>query len=249
MRVNNAKRWAVTSVIFIIIGIALIIAGSVLADFDYYWMIVVGIILAATFIICFFIFLGMARRLDSLFKSEQLLAHWTFEAAEQLKKAEAEFRERKAMHKTLLIIITIFFVVIGGIFLIFMFDDLDEAGVFVGIMLSVLALIYIVALAAPPIAFNRMKKSPAEVFIGFHGAWVMGAYTQWNAPMSRITGVGMIQSEESLFIAVNFTTIQRYGPQMQVCRIPVPEGKAEEGQAVAARLASINGVEFKSINE
>ncbi|MDD4189623.1 MAG: hypothetical protein PHX37_06005 [Eubacteriales bacterium] len=249
MRINNAKRWAVTSVVFIIIGIALIIAGIILNDFDHYWMIYVGIILTVTFIICLIMFLGMAKRLDSLFNNKQLLAHWIFESAEQVKKAEAEYKERKSLHKYLLIVVTFFFVVIGGLFLLFMFDDYDEAWVFAGIMLSILALIYIVALATPRIAYNRMKKSPAEVYVGFHGAWVMGAYTQWNAPMSKMTRVGLIRSEGSVFITVYFTIIQRFGPQMQVCRIPVPEGKEKEGEEIASRLASINGVEYKSYNE
>lgn len=245
---NNAKRWTVTSAIFVVIGIVLIIAGSILQDFDFYWMIVVGIILAGTFIICFGMFLGMAKRLGSLFQNKQLLAHWTFDTAEQLKKAEEEYKERKATHKFLLIMVTFFFVTIGGFFLLFKFDDYDEAAIFAGIMLSVLALIYIVALTTPRVAYNRMKKSPAEVYIGFHGAWVMGAYTQWNAPMTKITRVGLIHSESSVIITVYYNIRQRYGSQQQVCRIPVPKGKEEEANSVASRLASINGVEYKSYN-
>jgi len=45
---NNAKRWTIISVIIFVIGIAMIIGGIVLDDYDFYWMIFVGAILALT---------------------------------------------------------------------------------------------------------------------------------------------------------------------------------------------------------
>lgn len=243
---NNARRWMVISVIITVISFFMIVAGFVLDDYNYYWMIMVGLMLGITFFICFFVFLSQARRLDNLFKNIDLLAHWRFEPAEQRQKVETEYRERKSYNKMLIAIMTFFFVVIGGIFIVFGFDDPDDALFFFLMMLGILILLFVVAFTAPVLMRARMKKSPPEVFVGPFGAWVMGEYTQWNAPMTTLTDVALVNDEETgeLVIAVNYEIIQRYGPQLNCCRIPVPRGKEAEAREVALKISQLNNVPF-----
>jgi hypothetical protein len=178
------------------------------------------------------------------------LAHWTFDQGEQQQKVETEFNERKSYNKILIGIMTFFFVVIGGAFLIFGFDDDDEALFFGIIMGSVLLLLFVVAFTAPIISYRRMKAAVPEVYVSPYSAWVMGEYSQWAAPMTRLTGVNLQHHPDgAVVIAVHFEIFQRTGPQEHVCRIPVPKGKEAEGNDVAQQIAAVNGVVFTTANE
>lgn len=241
---NNARTWARISLIITALGLAMIAAGVLLDDFDYYWLLMVGLLLSITFFICFFMFRAQARRLDRLFNREDLLAHWTFDPAQQIEKAEEEYQARKKHNRLLLLIVTAFFVLIGGLFLAFGFDDPEEAAVFLAIMLGVLLLVAVVALAAPWAAYRRMVRSLPEVFVGPYGAWVMGEYVQWRAPMTWVHQVMLQQNPEGVVIAVDYRIRQRYGPQQHTCRIPVPAGCGQDAYAVAQAIASANQVAF-----
>ena len=241
---NNAKKWAIISIIITIIGIVMTAAGFMLDNYDFFWMIMVGLLLGLTFLICFFIFIGQARRLDRMFNNQDLLVHWTFDSSQQLVKAEAEYKARKKRNRILLLIIIIFFVVISGFFLAFGFDDFDDAGVFLAIMGGTLLIICIAALSAPGAAYRKMKNSPPDVFVSPFSAWVMGEYTQWKAPMTRIVGVHFINIEGNLFIEVQYEILQRYGYQQHVCHIPVPVGCEQQAGWVAQSIASANSVPF-----
>ena len=242
MPVNNAKRWTIISVMLFALGVVLIFAGIILDDYDFYWMIFVGAILALTFLICFFMFVGQARRLDGLFKGKDLLAHWVFGSQEQIKKAETEFREKKARHKLMLIVIGFFFLLITALFAVFGFDDIEEAGGFIALMAGMFAFIAVVALVTPYTSYNRMKKAIPAVYIGPYSAWVMGEYTQWKAPMTKITGISYQSCDEGSVIEVHFIIFQRYGPQPHVCRIPVADGHEDEALRLAINMAVINDV-------
>lgn len=93
---NNAKKWVRTSIIIMLIGIAMIIAGITIDDYNFYWMIYVGAILFLTFLIAFFMFVNQANRLDRLFRGEELLVHWKFEENERLAKTEEELIQRSS---------------------------------------------------------------------------------------------------------------------------------------------------------
>lgn len=241
---NNAKKWAVISLILTLLGIMMTVAGITLDDDNFIWMFVVGLLLSITFLICFFVFLGQAKHLSRMFNKEELLAHWYFDNAAHLQKAEEEFRAKKKTNRILLTVVTALFVVIGFAFAAFGFDDIEEASVFMLIMAGVLAIIYIAALTSPRASYNRMIKSSPEVFVGPISAWVMGEYVQWKAPMTRLTRVEFEQNASGVLIAIHYEILQRYGYQHQESRIPVPAGKEQEAYTVANNIASINGVEF-----
>ena len=245
---NNAKKWVRISVIMVLIGIAMIIAGIVIDDYNFYWMIFVGAILLLTFIICFFMFVSQSNRLDRMFRGIDLLAHWSFAENERLEKAEEEFLQRKSGNRVMLLIIAAFFIVIGGLFAIFGFDDIEDAMFFILLMLGILAFIAIIALLTPGARYRKMKQAAPEVFVGPYSAWVIGEYVQWKAPMTKITSVQYSKDREDNFtITVKLFIWQRYGPQPHTCRIPVPEGSETEAEVVASDIANINNVQF--INE
>jgi MFS family permease len=247
---NNPRRWMIASIIITIISIFMVFFGFILNEFNFFWMILVGLLLGITFGIMIFVFYKQARLLDNLFKDVDQLAHWTFDQGEQQQKVETEFKERKSYNKILIGIMTFFFVVIGGAFLIFGFDDAAEALFFGMIMGSVLLLLFVVAFTAPIISYRRMKAAVPEVYVSPYSAWVMGEYSQWAAPMTRLTGVNLQHHPDgAVVIAVYFEIFQRTGPQEHVCRIPVPKGKEAEGNDVAQQIAAVNGVAFTTSEE
>lgn len=242
---NNAKTWFVISLLLVLVGIALSVAGFTADSSELIGLVAVGLMLSITFLICFFIFLSQAKRLDRMFQKEEIFAHWQFDPTEQLQKAEEEYRTKKAANRTLLIVILIFFGLIGGGFALFGFDDIEGAVPFLLILLGALAIICTAALSAPRATYNRMMRSVPEVFVGPSGAWVMGVFTMWRAPMTRIDYVVFDQSASGTMIAVHYRTRQRYGWQRRVCRIPVPRGREQEAYAAAVSIASASGVEFQ----
>lgn len=239
---NNAQKWAYISLFISIISVVMIIMGFIVDSYNFYWMIIVGVMLWLTFFICFFVFLGQAIKLNKMFNNKELLAHWYLGSSESLEKVEAEYKQRKQSNRWLLIVITAFMIIIGGLFVLFGFDDIAEAFFFILIMLGVLLIVYMAAIIAPFSAYRKMKKSVPEVYVSTFGAWVMGEYVQWKAPLTRITGVNFICCESGYFIAVNFEIFQRYGYQPNVYRIPVPEGKESEARKVGQKIADENDV-------
>jgi hypothetical protein len=242
---NNAKTWTFISIILTLIGALMCVAGFQLDDTDWFWLIIVGFIVGLTFFILIFVFASQARRLGRLFNRQgELLAHWTFDMTQHTEKAEKEYQARKTGNRKLLLIIVAMFVIISGLFLVFAFDDISEAGFFVAIMLGALTIIILAALLAPGIAYRKMLASSPEVFIGPVSAWVMGEYTQWKAPMTRLNKVLLMNNAGSLIINIDYSILQRYGYQQHDCRIPVPAGREAEALQVATTIAGINQVQF-----
>lgn len=242
---NNARKWTMISIILTLAGALMCAAGIILDEYDFYWLILVGLLVGLTFLILIFVFGAQARRLDRLFNHEsELLAHWTFDLTQQRQKAEKEYQARKAGNRILLLVVISFFVVIGGLFLAFGFDDLSDAGVFLVIMLGVLGLIMLAALLAPRAAHKRMLRSSPEVYVGPFSAWVLGEYTQWKAPLTRLNRVLLTKDKQDLVIDIDYSIWQRYGYQQHHCRIPVPAGQEDEAGRAAMNIASANRVAF-----
>ena len=245
---NNAKRWAFISLVITLIGVLLLFTGITRDDSDYMWMIIVGFMLALTFLICFFVFLSQARHLDRLFSREELMAHWFFDQGQHLQKAQQEYEARKKGNRAILLIIIAFFVVIGGLFAVFGFDDLEDAAGFLLVMFGIMVLISLVALLAPGAAYRKMIRSVPEVYVGPFGAWIMGEYVQWKAAMTRPRQVVFEQlppeEGQGVRIAVHYEIRQRYMWQPHVSRIPVPAGQEQVAYQVAMNIATANQIQF-----
>ena len=217
----------------------MVIAGIMLDSYNFYWMILVGLTLGITFLICFFMFLRDSKRISNIFLNVEILLHWTFDQIDRDKKAQEEFVERKKYNKRLLITIIIFFVVISGLFLIFGFDDIEEAGLFLIIMASSLGIITFAAISAPYFSLRNMNRSIPEVFIGPYDAWVMGEYIKWRKTFRDIS---IIQIDADRFLSVVYMVRQRYGYQETTSRIPIPVGREQEAEWVMAQIISANRV-------
>ena len=212
MHRNNAKKWAAISLWIAIGGVCMMIAGIAMDSMDTMWLIMVGLMLALTFFICFGIFRAQAKNLERMFSGEALLVHFTYDQQEADKRKESETTMRKKSNWALILIITAFFVVITLLFLIFGFDDAEEAGFFALTMAVVLGIVGIAALAAPGAWKRQADRSADEAFIGVKGAWVFGEYMVWDAPLCKLTEIRMAKDElEKPIIEITYTRMQRYG--------------------------------------
>lgn len=242
---NNAKKWALISVFFTLAGVIMTAAGFIIDEYDYFWVIFVGLILAVFFFVCFLIFSSQARHLEKMFSGENLLARWSFDQTNQLLKAKDIYNETKKRNIFLLGIVLFFFVIISAFFVAFGFDSFEEALGFIGIMSAVLLLISVVALTAPGFAFRKMQKSDPLVLVSREAAWVMGVFFKWKAAMTRADYVELIRSSGKTVIVVHFSIFQRYGYQRHECRIPVPDDCGFEAQQVAAEIAGYCKAELR----
>lgn len=243
---NKVRKWANISIIITIAGVIMTAAGIIIDSYDFYWMIAVGLLLSVTFFICFFVFLSQANHLEKMFNNENILAKWSFDQTEQFEKAKDQYIESKKTNKVLLTIITIFFILISGFFVVFGFDSFEDAGGFIGIMSAILLLIYFVALTVPGATYRRMVKAPPLVIVSREAAWIMGEFAKWKAAMTRTDYVELIRDSNKTVIIVHYSIFQRYGYQSHDCIIPVPDYSAAEAENVAAEIARHCSVELRS---
>lgn len=242
MPINNARRWIFASVISLLVGILLTAAGYIINDMNNYWMIAVGLLIATTAVILLFIFAAQAKRIDALFNGHGLLAHWQFDADQHMQKAQTEYETRRARNKLLLIIVTGFFVVIGGVFAVFGFDNGEDVLGFLAILIIILGVVSMAAFLAPKAALHRQQSSPPDIYIGKFSAWVFGEYTQWKAPAAKPKKVVVSKSLQGVLLCVHFAIYTRYGMQNQTCRIPVPTDKETDAREVAIIIAQANSI-------
>ncbi len=237
MRINRMKRWVIASVILCVVGIFMIIYGVIRDDYNHYWMIMVGLMIFLTFFICFFIFIRDARRIEDIFKEKNILAHWIFSEYEKEDKSEKIITEQKKRNKSILLIISLFFVLFIVLFDIFAFDDTEEALMFTEMMLAILVIVSLAAYFSPIAARKRMGKSVPEVYVGIYDAWVMGEYVRWK---NRFRNVRTVQIDDAIFIEVSYFIRQRYGVQNHVLNIPVPSEYIEDAQRFVQDIHQAN---------
>ncbi len=234
---NNAKIWRNVSAVIAWGGVGLFFGGILLDSMDAMWMIMVGIMIAATFFICQGVFARQARDLGGMFRGDGLLAHFRFGRDEVTQRIGTEEKTRKKTNKFLLAIIGAFFAGLTLLFVIFGFDDPEDALFFVILMAAVFGIILLAALLAPGAYKKKASRSPGEVFIGIKGTWVFGEYLVWDAFLTRLVGIGFQEGENGCEIAVTYQRMQRHGWQTADYRIPVPRGQEEEARRASETIA------------
>lgn len=235
---NNAKTWRNTSIAVAFVGVILFIAGILADSYDTMWMIMVGLMISITFFICTGVFARQAGSLNDMFRGDGLLAHFRFGTDEANIRIGNEEKTRKKTNHILLAIIGIFFFAITLLFVIFGFDEPEDALFFVILMAAVFGIILLAALLAPGAYKKQAKKSSNEVYIGIKGAWVFGEYMVWDAFLTRLAGIVFRRGEGGFYeIMVTYQRMQRYGWQTADYRIPVAKGQEEEGRRAAETIA------------
>lgn len=197
-------------------------------------MVFVGVILAPSFFISAFLFRRRNRVRTRLRAGRDLLAHWTYSAAEWQAFAGEEAR-RQASGKGMLLGITaaIMLVVTVG------FTALNrQAGPFVGLVLLVVWIACWLAARASMKSCSRRAAGPVpEARIGPDGLLLGDEFHLWRGWGGRLEGC---KGEEGMpaVLAITYSMPGRNQRLETTVRVPVPAGREAEAAQVAQRLGA-----------
>ena len=173
---------------------------------------------------------GRDRARQRLRSGRDRLARWTCTPAEWTAFAGEE-AVAQASHRRLLLGITAVFMILATIVALF---ANQQAGVFVGLLMTVLWLIcWAVAYAT-----GRQRRDAAvvpEVCIGRDGLLVGDELHTWRGWSQRLEAC-TLQTEPVPQLRFSYSAMTRSGRVSTVVRVPVPTGRLDEAAAVVRQL-------------
>ncbi len=167
------------------------------------------------------------------------LAHFTYSPEEWTRFAHWNFGEEASEKKSIWWLVFVISVVIGlGVMAVMR----DEASVWVfGALMTLMALLRLLAVALPRLAYRRHLGRTGEVYVGQDGIYLDGSVHSWNSLGTRLDSVAfqasplphlrfvysyLMVAGRSLYFFRNYVTV----------RVPVPAGREAEGRAVVRLL-------------
>jgi hypothetical protein len=167
------------------------------------------------------------------------LAHFTYSPEEWTRFVHWNFGEEASEKKSIWWLIFVISVVIGlGLMAVMR----DEASVWVfGMLMALMALLRVLAVGLPRLAYRRHLGRNGEVYIGEDGIYLDGSVHSWNSLGTRLDAVEfqasplphlrfvysyLMVAGRSLYFFRNYVTV----------RVPVPSGREADGKAVVQRL-------------
>ncbi|MEW5825477.1 MAG: hypothetical protein AB1778_01485 [Candidatus Bipolaricaulota bacterium] len=187
------------------------------------------------------VFTARSRILARLLAGQGLLVRWTYAPESQQRQATEEAVEERKASWGLLLIIALFAVLIGGGFWI---AD-PEAGRWVFFtMLGVVAILAVVATAAPRYREARRRRAEPLALVSREGAYVLGMLHTWRLLGARVEGGGVSRGRRPT-LNFEYSAPVVYGRffftrQSYVVSIPIPPGEEERAEEVLQ--AVIEGV-------
>ena len=183
------------------------------------------------------IFAHRVRRLESMLRGQEVLAHWVYDPHVQREQAERELATTRGRNWLMLLIVavlliacTVLFVIIG-----FMEGEEDNMPAFVAIMLGVLVVVAFFALVMPTLQYRRALRSGGEAIIAANGLYMSGVLHTWQGPMAGMEGVDLVDDGGQAWLLFNLRSLDRTGPmgyRRYTVEVPVPPGE----EATARRV-------------
>lgn len=228
MKKNNPtvknKQWQIfrnlmiISMIFFVIMILPFMEGNPLSE--RWFAAFLGIFLTLSFFIAALIFRNRAKKMDKLLQNISLIAEWDMDKEMKMNYVNAMRSAAKKKNNAVMWIVGIFFVVISIPF-VFMLED-DERGVFLAIMGSVLAIVFVASKFFPWYYYKKNLKGDGKVMIGEKFAYFNGYFHNWDYPLSGLSKVKMVKEPfRGLLISYYYTDLTLV--HSHTIRIPVPE--------------------------
>lgn len=201
-----------------------------------YALIVVSGFFALVGFIVVLMYSARAVQLDRLFSGAGLLAHWTYAPGEWAQFTEEEYRSERGEKLSLLKLVGVIMLVIGGGFALAMRDAASL--VVLAVLGGVFLLCWLAAAGIPWLNRRRNRQRPGEVFISRQGAWISGAFHSWSLWGARLDAVE-IPADAPGLLAITYSIPARHGRQEQILHIPIPAGRQKEAETVRAALAKM----------
>lgn len=191
----------------------------------------IGIVTALSGVVITLFFQQRAAQMDRLLAGTELLAHWTYQATEWQRFADLEFREKTVENKGMLKVITVWAVIIGGIFCLI---DRKDGWFVLVLMLGFVLLLTGVAYGLPRIRRWRHGRGPNEAFITSSSFYFDHIFISWKTWGTRLEKVAWRPSKkEAPALLIFFVSAPtKSGRQTQTFRLPVPHGREDEGKSL-----------------
>ncbi len=186
-------------------------------------------------IVAFIIYTRLARTLDGMLKQENLLAHWQYTPHEWKKYTEREHKEEKSGKKATFILVAVISAIVGVIFWAL---DPDHSPFVIIVVLSLDALIGIVAIGSVAYNHRQNKKYLGEAYITRDGVYLNRQLHIWKGIGNKLEDVRYEDSSRSQpRIVFDYSSPGRYSRNSYSARIPVPQGQEEQARIIVAQIA------------
>lgn len=177
--------------------------------------------------------------LQDMVKGGNYLAHFTFTPEEWLAFARWEYEAESSQKKFLWLLIFAISVLVG-VGVIIVKQDAASLWVF-AVLMALMALLFLLAVGLPALAYRRNRRRQGEVYIGKHCVYVNGTVHMWQGFGVRLKSVTLrakpLPHLLLLYSYLMFAGTRLYPMRQPVTvRIPVPAGQEEMGKQIAAHL-------------
>ena len=242
MNHNKPKNpYIANSIIFLILAVIFIIVifiPSIIGMDMMRWgfgIAFISFFLVISFALTSGILASMARRLNTVFYDNKILAHWEYNKEEWLEFSEEEFKKQKSEKWALFILIAVITILVGGIFTIIHRDAWKVLlSVFTG-LLFILAMTVLITTKGKHARDNKNLKP--EVYISLNGIYLAGDFHIWDFLTSKLEVASFDEIKSQIIIDYSYMT--RTGTDHSIVRIPVPLSKIEDAKIIVDKLRKI----------
>lgn len=237
----------------LIVGLALALVGGLLMllpplagmdGFDGGFALqFLGLFILLTGLVTTAIFAYRARRLEAMFREQEVLAHWVYDPRQKREQARRDLATTRSRNRALLLIVAAFMVACTALFVVIgmLEGEEDSMPMFVAIMAGVLAVVAAFALAMPYLQYRRTLQSRGEAIIAGNGLYLNGVLHTWNAPLAHMAGVDLVTDGGQARLLFNLRSLSRTGVEgyEDYCvEVPVPPGKEAAARRVEEHFRS-----------
>ncbi len=171
------------------------------------------------------------KKFTSVMKGENVIARWEYSKEEWDKYTEEEHKRNKEGKTFLFYIVSGWAVFFGILFPIFDFEN----GIWVSaVMGGLILLIGFVAFTSIWYDHRRNLKKRGEILIAKGGVILNGQLHNWEGPMAKFHGVALCEDKKQPYLQFDYQAGQEI--HQYSARIPIPEGKMEEAEAIVRKF-------------
>lgn len=234
---NPPRRTALVWMGIAVLGIIVIFLPGIIGmdGFDGgYAVSVGGVLIFLVGLIAGLLYFKLAKSVDSIIRSENVLAHWTYTPEQWRQYTEEEHKDNAAGKWGLFMLIAGIAVIIGIILAIIIGED------FLLIALIILGIIAVAGLAAffsTIGSYRYNKKHHGEVYITPDGVYFNRQMHIWKGLGNSLEEI-FFENERTALSRLNITysALAAYKRNYWTLRIPVPPGEEDNAQSIANRI-------------
>jgi hypothetical protein len=238
--VNTARRTLYVWVVLTILFFFGIFAPSIFGMDGFnggFAIAFVCIVLSITGSIVVAMYATRARQADAILKGRDVLAHWSYSAADWQGYADKDYtmerQDKWALYRVVMVITA---VVVFGFWLFHRDSGSLMIGIFFGLGLLLAGVIWITT----TYDHRQNLKYQGEVYITRDGAYVGRKLHLWKGWGASIDDVSL--DEPNRLLLITYSMPSRTGRDNATARILVPQGQDDRAREIAANLAAANGL-------